>query len=191
MNHKQHRLEAILVAKKKLTLDPVYLDVETTGMEALDEIIEIAIVDHGGSTLIDSFVKPVGDISPDAYAIHGISEDMITDAPTWTALWPQVEQSLQGRVVGIYNADFDIRLMEQSQHTNQMDWQPPYSDYFCIMKLYAQFHGDWNPSRRSYRWQSLDAARRQCNIGLPNTHRAKDDTLLAQALLHYMADQKS
>jgi DNA polymerase-3 subunit epsilon len=191
MDRNRHRLEAILIAQNKLALNPVYLDVETTGMEDRDEIIEIAIVDHDGSTLFDSFVKPVGDISPSAYAIHGISEDMIADAPTWVELWPQVKQALQGRVVGIYNADFDTRMMEQSHHLSQMDWQPPYADPFCIMKLYAQFYGDWNPSTRSYRWQKLDTARGQCNIALPNTHRARDDTLLARAVLHYMADQKA
>lgn len=191
MDRKTHRLEAILVAQKKLTLNPVYLDVETTGMEDRDEVIEIAIVDNDGSTLIDSFVKPVGDISPSAYAVHGISEDMIRGAPIWAEIWPQIEESLLGRVVGIYNADFDIRMLEQSHLKGQMAWQPPYVAYFCIMKLYAQFHGEWNPSTRSYRWQKLDAARRQCNIDLPNTHRAKDDTLLARALIHYMAGQKS
>jgi DNA polymerase-3 subunit epsilon len=189
MDRKKHRLEAILIAQKKLALNPVYLDVETTGMEAQDEIIEIAIVDHDGSTLIDSFVKSVGDISPSAYAIHGITDEMIKDAPTWVELWPQVEQSLQGRAVGIYNADFDTRMMEQSHSISQMAWHPPYADHFCIMKLYAQFHGEWNPSLRSYRWQKLDAARGQCNINLPNTHRAKDDTLVARAVLHYMADR--
>ncbi len=191
MNRKTHRLEAILTAQKKLALKPVYLDAETTGMEELDEIIEIAVVNHDGSVLVDSFVKPIGDISPSAYAVHGISEAMIKDAPTWTEFWPRVEESLQGRVVGIYNADFDIRLMEQSHQISQLIWQPPYADQFCIMKLYAQFYGEWNPSTRSYRWQKLDAARGQCNINIPNTHRAKDDTLLARAILHYMAEQNS
>jgi len=190
MDRKKHRLEAILIAQKKLALNPIYLDVETTGMEALDEIIEIAVVDHDASVLVDSFVKPIGDISPSAYAVHGITEVMIKDAPPWAELWPHVEESLRGRVVGIYNADFDIRMMEQSHQINQMTWQPPYADQFCIMKLYAQFHGEWNPSKRSYRWQKLDAARGQCNINIPNTHRAKDDTLLAREILYYMADQK-
>jgi hypothetical protein len=36
------------------------------------------------------------------------------------------------------------------------------------------------------KWQSLDAAGRQCRLPLTNTHRAKDDTLLARAVFEYM-----
>jgi DNA polymerase-3 subunit epsilon len=191
MNRKQHRLEAILIAKQKLGQNPVYLDAETTGTGERDEIIEVAIVNHDGSVLVDSFVKPVGKISPDAYAIHGITEESLKSAPTWVEVWPQVEGALRGRILGIYNADFDIRMMQQSHQISGMDWHPPYSDFFCIMKLYAQFFGEWNPSTRDYRWQKLDAARWQANLAIPNSHRAKDDTLLAWALLHYMAEQYS
>jgi DNA polymerase-3 subunit epsilon len=191
MKRKQHRLEAIMVARQKLGLSPVYLDAETTGTGELDEIIEIAIIDHDGSVLADSFVRPIGKISPDAYAIHGITKELLNDAPTWVEVWPQVESALQGRVVGIYNAEFDTRMLQQSHRVSGLDWQPPYSDHFCIMKLYAQFYGEWNPSARDYRWQKLDAARWQTNLSIPNSHRAKDDTLLARALLHYMADQNA
>jgi DNA polymerase-3 subunit epsilon len=191
MNRKQHRLESIMIARQKIGLNPVYLDVETTGTGELDEIIEMAIVDYDGSILVDSFIRPIGKISPDAYSIHGISAESLKDAPTWVEVWPQVKYALQKRVIGTYNADFDIRMMEQSHQISGMDWYPPYSDYFCIMKLYAQFYGEWNPSARDYRWQKLDVARWQTNINIPNSHRAKDDTLLARALLHYMAEQKS
>jgi DNA polymerase-3 subunit epsilon len=191
MNRKQHRLEAIMVARQKLGLSPIYLDAETTGTGELDEIIEIAIIDHDGSVLVDSFVKPIGKISPDAYAIHGITKELLRDAPNWVEVWPLVESAMRGRVVGIYNAEFDTRMMQQSHQASGLDWQPPYSDNFCIMKLYAQFYGEWNPSARDYRWQKLDAARWQANINIPNSHRAKDDTLLARALLHYMAEQNS
>jgi DNA polymerase-3 subunit epsilon len=191
MNRKQHRLEAIMMAKQKISLNPVYLDAETTGTGELDEIIEIAIVDYDGTILIDSFVQPIGNISPEAYAIHGITNDVLNDAPTWVEVWHQVKDALQGRVVGIYNADFDIRMMQQTHQISGMDWHPPFTGNFCIMKLYAQFYGEWNPSARDYRWQKLDTARWQTNLKIPNSHRAKDDTLLARALLHYIAEQSS
>jgi hypothetical protein len=41
--------------------------------------------------------------------------------------------------------------------------------------------------RGAYRWQSLEAAGRQCHILLKNTHRALDDCLLAREILYYMA----
>ena len=191
MNRKQHRLEAILVAKQKLQLNPIYLDAETTGTSEVDEIIELAIIDHNGSVLLDTYVKPAGKVSPDAYAIHGISEEMIKDAPVWMEVWLDVQKVMQGRVVGIYNADFDTRMLKQTHQIAGLEWDPPYDDSFCIMKLYARFYGEWNPSARDYRWQKLENARWQANLKTPNSHRAKDDTLLARELLHYMAAQNS
>jgi DNA polymerase-3 subunit epsilon len=93
-------------------------------------------------------------------------------------------------VIGIYNVDFDLRMMRQSHQMNWLRWtDPPGAEFFCIMKLYAQFWGQWNPKYGNYRWQSLDQAREQSKIHLPNSHRAKDDTLLTRALLEFMANQ--
>ena len=65
-----------------------------------------------------------------------------------------------------------------------------YLSHFCIMKLYAQFRGDWNARAGSYRWHGLDDARWQCGLNLSNAHRAHADTLLARAVLHYVAAQR-
>ncbi|MBS1250446.1 MAG: hypothetical protein MAG431_02040 [Chloroflexi bacterium] len=113
---------------------------------------------------------------------------MVVDAPRWSDVWPNVESALAGRAVGIYNADFDLRIMKQSHAHNQMRWiKPSGTTFFDIMKLYAQFYGKWNPQNKNYRWQSLDKARAQCGLTLPNAHRALDDTLLTRAVLHYVA----
>jgi hypothetical protein len=60
---------------------------------------------------------------------------------------------------------------------------------FDLLKLYAEFRGEWDAKRRSYRYQSLDSAGNQCGIILPNAHRATADTLLTRAILFYMAEQ--
>ena len=181
------RFEAIQQAKEYLERKPVYLDTETTGIGPNAEIIEICIVDHDGAILLDALVKPRGKIEPGARNVHGISDSMLSDAPGWQELWPQVDEALRGRHAGIYNQDFDLRMMRQSHQRNGMQWRQPSDTFFCIMKLYARFHGQWNPKRRSYRWQSLDNARLQCHLDIPNSHRAKDDTLLARQVLLHMA----
>jgi hypothetical protein len=38
-----------------------------------------------------------------------------------------------------------------------------------------------NSRAGNYRWHSLDDARWQCGLDLPNAHRAQADTLLARA----------
>jgi DNA polymerase III epsilon subunit-like protein len=92
--------------------------------------------------------------------------------------------------VGIYNSEFDLRMLKQSHQKYWLNWQLPEENFFCIMKLYARFYGEWDARRGSYRWQSLDQAGRQCRIPLPNSHRAKDDALLARALLQHIAENK-
>jgi DNA polymerase-3 subunit epsilon len=178
--------QAVAVAKEKFDLIPVYMDTETTGIEDDAEIVEIALIDANGDVLFDSLVKPVGPIGLEAAAVHHITEEMVSQAPSWAEVWPEVEKILKGQALGIYNADFDVRMMIQSHQKHSMPWNPPYAEAFCLMKLYAQYYGDWNSSRNNYRWQSLEKAARQCNIPLPNSHRAKDDTLLTRALHLYM-----
>ncbi|MFZ6031004.1 MAG: exonuclease domain-containing protein [Chloroflexota bacterium] len=182
------RQEAIQAARTKIALKPVYLDTETTGAGFKDEIIEIGIISDTGEVLFESLVKPVGRITPDAYRVHGIGDDLLAGAPRWMHVWPQVEAVLAGRQVAIYNADFDLRMMQQTHALYKMRWRFP-GEAFCVMKLYAQFYGEYNPRMMDYKWQSLENAGKQCGISLNNTHRATDDVLLTRALLQYMAEQ--
>ena len=184
------RLEAIRLAQKSISQLPVYLDTETTGIGKDDVLIEISVIDHDGSIFVDSLVMPNKLIPYEATKIHGISDEMVRDAPQWPKVWIEVEAALAGRVVAIYNTDFDVRIMKQSHTQTQMRWVNPSGTTFLdVMELYAQFYGKWNPRYGNYRWQSLEAARKQCGLVLPNSHRALDDTLLTRALLHYMAKQ--
>lgn len=187
MNHQKSKEEAISIAEKILKKNPVYLDTETTGLDNNAEIIDISIIDHNGSILIDSLVRPVNLIPREATEVHGITNSMVKSAPKWDELWPRIIDILDGQVLGIYNADYDLRLLKQTCRINSVDWQEPYSDFFCIMKLYAKYYGEWNDYHKSYKWQSLENASKQQNINLQNTHRAKDDTLLTRALLHHIA----
>jgi len=184
------RQEAIQLARKWISKKPVYIDTETTGTGSNDGIVEISVIDYDGSVLVDSLVKPVGKISPGARVIHGITDQMVKEAPRWDSVWEEVETAITNRPAGIYNADFDLRMMRQSHQSNWLRWSNPQGvEFFCIMKLYAKFYGQWNPKYGNFRWQSLDQAREQCRTPLPNSHRAKDDTLLARALLEFMANQ--
>ena len=82
-------------------------------------------------------------------------------------------------------------LLKQSHEQAGLEWGPLGASAFCIMKLYAEFYGEWQQSRNSYRWQSLTKAGTQCGINIPNSHRAKDDTLLARAVLQHMTNARA
>jgi DNA polymerase-3 subunit epsilon len=152
------------------------------------EVIEIGVIDDATNVLFDSLIKPRGKIDPAAGRVHGITTEMLDDAPTWEAVWPQAEAILMDRRVGVYNVEFDLRLIKQSNKLCWLPWGLSDGNFFDIMKLYARFYGDWDAYHRSFRYQSLELAGRQCGIQLPNAHRAVDDCMLTRALLHHIAD---
>ena len=174
-------------AQQILAMEPVFLDTETTGIGPKDEIVEICVLSSGGETLVDTLVRHRGKMHPEAVRHHGITETMLAGALPWPEVWPQVEAAIgDGRVV-IYNADFDVRMMRQSHDAHGMQWAIDEERFDCLMHLYAEYYGDWDQRRESYRWQKLEAAARQCGILLRNTHRAGDDALLTRALLRHVA----
>ena len=185
------RAEAIQIARQKLALRPLYLDTETTGNGPGDEIIQISILDDDGKVILESLVKPTIPVTPEARRVHQIDDASLANAPRWMHLWPKVEAILTGKVVGIYNADFDLRLIEQTNRKYRIRWSPEPDSTFCIMKLYAQFYGEWNRKTGGYRYQSLEMAGRQCGISPTSLHQASQDALLARAVLHHMAQAGS
>ena len=184
------RAQAIQIARDRIGLNPLYLDTETTGVGPDAELVEICIIGSASQVLFSSLIKPTRLIPSDATQIHGITNAMIRTAPTWLEIWPEVAAILDNQLVGVYNADFDLRLIKQTLSKYRLSWySKPNVQFFCIMKLYAQFRGDWNPVYREYRWHSLEKAGQFSNITLPNSHRACDDTLLAREILHFIASQ--
>ena len=173
-------------ARTILQGSPLFFDTETTGLGSNAEIVEVGVVDSVGKTVLESLVRPRRRIPSDAIAVHGISNEMVRDAPTWGEVWPQVRQLFTGRRVGIFNADFDLRMMRQSHKQHGLSWEEMGGSAFCVMKMYARYYGE-RLGIENAKWQSLQKAGRQCGIPLPNSHRAVDDARLACAVFRHMA----
>ncbi len=183
-----HRIQAINIARELLQRRPVYLDTETTGTEALDEVIEVAVLDTDGQVLYESLVKPKRAISREAARVHGITEAFLYSAPPWETVWPSVKQALHGRWLAVYNVEFDLRMMRQSCGLHGIRWEAPMAGRTCIMELFAMYFGETNPRYGGYKWKSLDFAGRYFQLAQPNSHRAADDTLLSKLVLEKIAE---
>ena len=70
-------------ARTILQGSPLFFDTETTGLGSNAEIVEVGVVDAVGKTVLESLVRPRRRIPSDAIAVHGISNEMVRDAPTW------------------------------------------------------------------------------------------------------------
>jgi DNA polymerase III epsilon subunit-like protein len=173
-------------ARTVLQGNPLFFDTETTGLGKTAEIVEVGVVDAKGKTMLESLVRPRRRIPADAIAVHGISNEMVRDAPTWAEVWPQVRQLFNGRRVGIFNAEFDLRMLKQSHEQHGLDWEEMGGRAFCVMKMYARYYGELHGLRNA-KWQSLQKAGHQCGIALPNSHRAADDARLTCAVFRHMA----
>jgi DNA polymerase III epsilon subunit-like protein len=178
--------QVIQKAREILSKEPIFLDTETTGLGTSDEIIEIALVDHKGNILFQSLIHPTIPIPAESSRINNITNEMVQSAPYWHQVWPDVGALLQGKIAVIYNSEFDVRMMTQTHQAWRMPWKKTFMPV-CLMKLYAAFLGDWNSYKNDFRFVTLEKAGQQCGIQIPNSHRATDDTLLAHALLKYLA----
>jgi len=181
VNEETSKLAAKIIASK-----PVYLDTETTGLEKQDEIIEISILDFDGAILLESYVRPVNPLTSAATRIHGITNAMVVNAPTWPALWPQIRGFLFSRLVTAYNSPFDLQMMQQSHSRYKIPWRESF-EWFDAMILFSNYRGIWDPVRKSMKYFSLKDAGKHFNISLPNSHRASADALLTRAVLHCLA----
>ncbi len=102
--------------KLKLTRPIAFIDLETTGINiTTDRIVELAIVkiSPDGSKLVKrKLVNPLMPIPESSSAIHGITDEMVKDAPSFKQISNEVKQFIEGADLGGYNSNrFDIPML--------------------------------------------------------------------------------
>lgn len=103
----------------KLTRPIAFIDLETTGVNlSSDRIVEIAIVKlmtDGTRQVKRKLINPLMPIPPSSTDIHGITDEMVKDAPTFKQAGNEIKQFLESCDLGGYNSNrFDIPvLMEE------------------------------------------------------------------------------
>lgn len=94
----------------------VFIDLETTGVNlSSDRIVEIAMVKiaSDGSRLTKrKLLNPTIPISKESSEIHGITNEMVKDAPTFKQVGNEVKQFIDNADLGGYNCNrFDIPIL--------------------------------------------------------------------------------
>lgn len=131
-------------------------DTETTGLGPEDEIIQWAVCDQHGSVLGSGYIKPTVPISDGAYALHGISIEQLTSAPTFDQVWESILKLLTEKTVVGYNTEFDLSRLWAS--ANPYGIEIPYMEIstICAMHLFAEFYGEYHEYHGTYTWQKLN-----------------------------------
>ncbi|MEU5046286.1 3'-5' exonuclease [Streptomyces griseorubiginosus] len=126
----------------------VVLDTETHALWG--RVMEVAVADAAtGEVLLENLVNPQIPVTEDAYAVHGISDTMVADAPTWDVVLPELLRVTAGRKILAYNADYDrtvivgdcLRVEADPQHLRAQD------QWGCIMRQRSDWEGvcDFRP----------------------------------------------
>ena len=96
----------------------VSIDLETTGLDHRTErIIEVGAVKLVNGEITESYsslVKPDVPIRHSSFMVHGISEEMVAEAPTIEQVLPEVLAFIGDSTVVAHNAIFDCSFLNES-----------------------------------------------------------------------------
>jgi len=160
------------------------LDVETTGLSAKrgDRVLEIGVVHltEAGEVdaVFDSLIKP--DIPVKATQIHGITNQMVKDAPGFLDIVHQLSTVLNGTVIAAHNANFDIGFLREE--FRRSGTKLPFITPVCTLVMARRYLKSL-PSR------SLGACREFLGLTDDGAHNALADARSAAFLLKYFLDK--
>lgn len=131
--------------------DAVVFDTETH--DKVDpRVCKLAAVDRDGNVVLDQLINPQVPITPEASEVNGITNDMISDAPTLAEFTTELQEVMQDRYIVCWNAAFDQNAVTGSYTAAglHIPWWARRT-WHCAMRWHAQHTGVWDTSRGDYR----------------------------------------
>ena len=97
----------------------IVLDTETTGLDyTREKIIEFAAVRLENGKITDEYqtlINPKQHIRKSSIAIHGITQDMVEDAPTEEEVMPKILEFIGDYPIVAHNAIFDYSFLNEAK----------------------------------------------------------------------------
>ena len=150
----------------------IVLDTETTGLDYTKEkMVEFAAVRLENGKIKDEFqtlINPKQHIRKSSIAIHGITADMVQDAPTEEEAMPKIMEFIQDYPIVAHNAIFDYSFLnEAKKRVLGEELTNPRIDTQIMFREIA-------PDLESH---GLEALTTKFKVPLTNHHRAMADTM--------------
>lgn len=162
--------------KKKYAI----IDVETTGGKASrDRIIEIAIVLHDGTQILEqweSLINPETPIPWNITILTGINDSMVANAPRFYEVAKKIVEITEGAIFVAHNARFDYSFIGEEFKRLGYTYT---RRQLCTLRLARQTL----PGLHAY---GLDALSRHFNIHNSARHRAMGDVQATIKVLEYI-----
>ena len=146
------------------------MDLETTGLSLTqDRIVEIAMLKvnpDGTQVKKRKLINPEKPIPPEVTAIHGISDEMVKDAPIFRVAANEIKQFMDGADLGGYNSNkFDWPLLMEEFLRCGLDFDITDRKLLDVQKIYHVMEP-----------RNLSAAYKfYCGQTLENAHSAEAD----------------
>lgn len=163
-----------------------FIDIEATGSNvAIDRIVEIAIVKHlpdGNRTIKRKLLNPQIPIPQSIVDIHGISDEMVKDAPPFKQVAHEIKQFLDGCDLACYNAyRLDIPLLIEEFIRAEVEFDMKGRKLVDVQKIFHQMEQ-----------RTLAAAYKfYCNKTLENAHSAEIDAMATAEILSAQMERYS
>ena len=156
---------------RKKTIE-IVLDTETTGLDYTKErMVEFAAVRLENGKIKDEFqtlINPQQHIRKSSIAIHGITQDMVADAPTEEDAMPKILEFIGDYPIVAHNAIFDYTFLnEASLRTTGKELTNTRID---SQQMFKEVYPDLES-------HGLEALTKKFNVDLTNHHRAMADTM--------------
>ncbi len=102
------------------------VDIETTGGNARgSRITEIAIIIHNGTEIIERYetlVNPQKEIPIPIFALTGINNEMVKNAPLFDDISERVLELLSDRIFVAHNVNFDYSFVRHELEASGFKW---------------------------------------------------------------------
>lgn len=155
-----------------------FFDLETTGVNvAKDRIVEIAILKvfpNGNKESYTWRVNPEMPIPAESSAIHGITDEMVANEPTFKELATKVYALIKDSDLGGFNSNrFDIPLLAEELLRAEVDFDMKKALSVDVQTIFHKMEK-----------RTLGAAYKfYCDKDLANAHSAEADTLATYEVL--------
>ena len=170
--------------KLQLTKPLCFFDLETTGTDiSKDRIVEIAILKlhpDGSKETLESRVNPEMPIPAEASAVHGITNEMVAEVPTFKEQSQKIYAFFKGCDLAGFNSDrFDIPLLVEELLRAEIDFDFKSTKTVDVQTIFHKMEA-----------RTLSAALKfYCNEDLTDAHSALADTQATHDVLLAQLDR--
>lgn len=162
----------------KLTRPLAFIDLETTGTNlGTDRIVEIGmikILPDGNQSAKRKLINPEMPIPQASADIHGITDEMVKDAPTFRQAAPDIRQFLDNCDLGGYNSNrFDIPMLVEEFLRAGVEFDTKGRKFVDVQKIFHMMEQ-----------RTLSAAYKfYCQQNLEGAHSAEADARATKEIL--------